>query len=119
MIFRFTVPDETLPSWNKFYSGQHWAVRKKMADYWHEQIGWILRVSWGRKAIIVKPVSIHITCYFKNKRWIDADNLCGKLIIDALKGVVIKDDSPEYVQDVCLSSRIDTKNPRTEIILNW
>jgi Holliday junction resolvase RusA-like endonuclease len=110
-----TIEDETLPSWNTLYSGKHWAVRKHMADYWHDLVTAYLMKNWRNKGVIKGSVKIQIICYFKSHRWIDSDNLCGKLIIDALKGVVIKDDSPKYVKEVCCSSRMDAKHPRTEI----
>ncbi len=35
----------------------------------------------------------------------DADNICPKPIIDALKGEILPDDTPEYVEEVRLCSR--------------
>jgi hypothetical protein len=114
-MIKITLND-TLPSWNKFYSGMHWAKRKQMADYWHELVKWEIIKNKIKKTESRKAISI--TCYFPNRRsQLDADNLCAKLIIDGLKNFVMPDDNDKYIGEVCLQSRVDKGNPRTEIII--
>lgn len=81
-------------SLNAYYAGKHWAVRKKDADYWH-----LLTVAALNKVphgLINGPVEIRF--YFNDK--LDCSNhaAMAKMIEDALKGIVIVDDSPKYVQ---------------------
>jgi len=62
------------------------------------------------------PVEIEVIAYFgKGKRRYDADNLAIKPAIDAARGLLLNNDSPEYVQRVTLISRRDNARPRTEI----
>lgn len=66
------------------------------------------------KHLFKTRVDIRLVGYFA-KRIIDADNLCSKIYIDALKGVFFLDDSPEYVRSVTTQCETDKKNPRLEI----
>lgn len=46
-----------------------------------------------------KRVHIIVNAYYKGREC-DPDNVCAKLIIDGLKGTVIKDDTSQYIASV-------------------
>lgn len=90
------IPNLKAPSWNQLYSGKHWTARKKLADEIHE----LVRVYSLGKRIFHKKVDIHIIARYKGKHRRDSDNLCAKVFIDGLVGLVIEDDSTQYVRRV-------------------
>ena len=59
-------------------------------------------------------VDILVTAYF-DKRCLDSSNIVLKIYEDALKGIVIKDDSHKYVRRVSTQSEIDRSGSRVEI----
>lgn len=99
--FRFTLT-EPLPSWNWFYVGHSPFVRKRKVEQWREFIGMsvLAALPRGARRLFTRPVHVSITNVYPTKRMIDADNVCAKLAIDAIKGVLIKDDDPRYVASV-------------------
>ena len=56
-----------------------------------------------------RPVDITITAVQKG-RIIDSDNICAKILIDALKGKIIVDDTPAYVRRVTTESKKGKEN---------
>lgn len=114
---KFTI-DDPLPSWNKLYSQAHWSKRKELVDDWHGRVSYYMMAQKIPRMLYEVPIDIKITCYYKDKRSIvDPDNVCDKLLIDALKDWVIKDDTYEYIKRVTTEARLDRENPRTEVIL--
>ena len=101
-------------SWNAFYSGVHWNVRKSEA----ERVHWLVREKLDADSgVYTVPVTLTVTAYFAHHP-MDASNICAKLYEDALKGFVIWDDSPAYVDSVTTRSRIDKQRPRVEILVS-
>ena len=86
------------PSWNTIAGRGHWTKRAEMMDYAHASVAEAL--GWYEESLQLfkKPVSIIITAYLK--RPIDCDNVSCKGIIDSIKTILIKDDSPKYVTEV-------------------
>ena len=87
------------PSLNVFYSGRHWAIRKALADEWHNAV-WVICKKQKIKKITEFPVDIITQTYYKSKRERDTDNtiLAPKLICDGLKlAGIIPDDNPKYI----------------------
>lgn len=83
----------------------HWAIRKKLADKYHEQIKNavinIPRTDWAY------PVSISF-CFNFTSRPLDASNCfyMAKMLEDGLKeSEIIIDDSPKYVEEIRIKSR--------------
>ena len=110
------LPDETPISWNKMYSGMHWAKRKAEVDRVHLTIRAAIDPCWP---MFTKPVNITIVVYFKNKRVrLDASNIAAKLYEDGLIGWLIKDDNPDYVRSMTTVSLLDRANPRLEILIS-
>lgn len=101
-------------SWNAFYAGAHWHQRKAEADRVH----WLVRGHLDPDGPTYdSPVVITVTAYF-DKSPMDASNICAKLYEDALKGFVLVDDSPDYVDSVITRSRTDKQRPRVEILIS-
>ena len=86
-------------SLNKIYSGRHWARRKQDAELWHWLTVSALRKAGIKKNICSSPVSI--TFYWGTKLDLDNTAYMRKLIIDALKGYLIRDDTQKYVVELC------------------
>jgi hypothetical protein len=109
-----TLPGERAMSWNKLYSGSHWSLRYSEAERVHE----LIRDKVKNFKILEAPVDITITAYFRI-RPLDADNVMSKYYVDGLKGLVIRDDTPEYVSSVTTKSRRDLLRPRVEIEVEY
>ena len=115
------IPKEVLPSWNKLYAQTHWGVRKRMADEWHELVAWaVLEQKIGKVGYNGRTLEISVKCYYPKLRHVlDPDNICIKLAIDGLKGLVIEDDDWKHIRKVSSASSVDKDNPRTEITISW
>lgn len=98
----FTIDDYRVPSWNQLYAGRHWAERSRMAQEAHLLVWGILQGKI-KYTLGLPRVDIYIKAYQKGKT-LDSDNICAKIIIDALKGIVIVDDTPQYVRRVTTES---------------
>lgn len=83
---------------NAYYSGKHWAQRKKDAEYWHWLTMAAMRKAKCRTTPFDKPVVVRF-CWNDN---LDIDNhaVMGKMIVDAMKGTIIHDDSRRYLAGV-------------------
>ena len=105
-VFRIEYPNTPAgkKDWNKrfsdnaYYAGKHWAMRKKDADYWHDMVRACMDRQGVRRKPFEKPVEI-ILCW--NDR-LDVDNhsIMGKMIVDAMKGRLIQQDSRKWVKSV-------------------
>lgn len=85
-------------SLNAYYKGKEWKLRYKDAQYWHTLTTEALLKFKVPKEILTTPVEI----WFGWNDGLDIDNhaAMGKMIVDALKGWVIKDDSRKYLHGV-------------------
>ena len=87
-------------SLNQIYSGKHWTNRKIYSHSIHMIVKNALSRAGFKKrksgVIFLSPVCITITFPFDG---LDIDNhsYFTKCVVDGLKGVVIKDDSPKCV----------------------
>lgn len=83
---------------NAIYSGNHWSYRHDDADYWHM----LTRSAMARAGIGKKPFGEAVTVRFCWNDGLDLDNhaYIGKMIVDAMKGFVIKDDSRRFVAEI-------------------
>jgi hypothetical protein len=119
-MIHLTVLNVPPPSWNTLYRQGHWTKRKLLAETWHAFVhaAWVgaKRPKLGN---LGRSVNITVTGYYANNAYrIDADNVCAKVIIDGLKGRVIKDDDWKHVRYVTTASFLDAANPRTEITIS-
>lgn len=83
---------------NAYYAGLHWSVRKKRADAWHWMVRAALKSQGIRPRIFQKPV--RITFFWDDRLDIDNHAIAAKCTVDALKGILIEDDSRRYVRAV-------------------
>lgn len=86
---------------NAYYSGKHWATRKKDADYMHQ----IVTAALYRQEIPKKPFSRPVSITFWHNDRMDVDNHAAieKMVVDALKGWLLEDDSrKQYVKKTTL-----------------
>lgn len=113
-----TIVVPLLPPSLNTYRRWHWAKMRRVERTWKENIlgAW---ASYGRP--VFRKAKVSVTFYFGDRRTRDLDNFIGtgaKLIGDALKGLVIPDDSPEHLISWDFSFRLDPLNPRTSISVN-
>lgn len=76
----------------------HWAVQAKEKKEWQEKVGWLVKAKYKGKP--ASKANIHFLICTGDKRRHDPDNLnwsVTKPTLDALKGVVIEDDSIDNV----------------------
>ena len=115
-MITLTLPDERPISWNAFYAGAHWSKRNKEKN----RVWFVVRSVFPPDVVdgdgwpVRERVRIEVTAYVKDKP-MDADNVCTKLYVDALKGWVIPDDDGQWVETVIPRVKIDKLNPRLEI----
>lgn len=85
-------------SLNRIYGGIHWGVRRKQSQKVHEIVRLSMKSQNIPKTTFKKPVSIAFKWHSK----LDLDNhgYIAKLIIDSLKGYLIKDDTEKYINKI-------------------
>lgn len=86
-------------SWNTFYAGKHWRVRKQEADRVHM----LVASQCLGQTPFARPVHIRFYVGF-DKRPLDPDNVALKLYIDGLKGRVIADDTIKQIRSVTIEA---------------
>lgn len=118
--FDIDYPDNKagLSQWNKqfslnaYYAGKHWSVRKKDAEFWHLLV--LEAIHKTRQPITMASVPVTITVLFNDG--LDCSNHAAmvKMIEDALKDKIIKDDSPKYVKGIYIGFH-ETHNIHVEV----
>lgn len=83
---------------NAIYAGKHWAKRREDAQYWHIIVNAALRKQEVPKAIYKRRV--RITMLWNDRLDIDNHAYMGKMIVDSLKGYLIKDDTRRYLKSI-------------------
>ncbi len=105
-IIRIPYPktDAGKKEWNKrfgmnaYYAGKHWAKRKEDADYWHQLTRAAMSKAQVRRRPFDKPVII--TFCWNDRLDLDNHSIMSKMIIDALKGRLINDDTRRWVKGI-------------------
>ncbi len=93
------------PSWNDFYMGKHWSIRKKLADEIHELVMFSVRSNrdYLKPKEVFKTCNIFFEIEYKGNRRHDPDNCCVKLFIDGLvKEGIIEDDNSDIVKEIAI-----------------
>ena len=80
---------------NKLYSGVHWTVRKRQADFIHSLVQTTLYINKVPRMPFNKPVKVCIS--YNSRLDIDNHSYLSKLIVDGLKGYLIEDDTKKYL----------------------
>lgn len=106
----FTVPGQPVPkqSFRYAHGGGYTPAHVKA---WQERVGYAARYEYKlppyRGAVVVR-----LEFWMKNHRRVDLDNL-SKAILDALNGVVWKDDT--QVEQLNLYKFVDSDDPRVTV----
>ena len=84
---------------NAYYAGKHWSKRKQDAEFWHMITRSCMNSQDVRRVPFKRPV---IVIFHWNDR-LDIDNhaVMGKMIVDAMKGRIIEDDTRRWLKGVC------------------
>jgi Endodeoxyribonuclease RusA. len=83
---------------NAIYSGKHWTKRKKDAEYWHILTINALRQQGIKRNVLDYPVKVVLS--WNDRLDIDNHSYMGKMIVDSLKGYIIKDDNRKYLKEI-------------------
>lgn len=97
---------------NAIYAGKHWTKRKKDAEYWHMTVVNALRLQGIHRGLFQSPVSI--TFSWNDRMDIDNHAYMGKMVVDALKGYLIEDDTKKFFTEV-IHKFHDEKRIKVEI----
>ena len=84
---------------NALYSGKHWAQRREDAEYIHNTVHAELLKQKIPLRLFREPVSI--TFYWNDGMDCSNHAYIAKMIEDAIKGYLIRDDSRKYVKGIC------------------
>lgn len=105
-------PIPGLPKNPNQLKGQHWSAYHKEAAEWQRSVGLMALVVRNRYGLRPLPkAALHFHVSVGDNRTHDADNIIAsfKPVLDALKGVIIEDDSIDHIQ---LSYSFDRAKPR-------
>ena len=105
--FRIPYPKHSAEQkrWNKqfgmnaYYAGKPWQLRKRDADFWHMMVRSCMEEQGVRRVPFKRPVII--TFKWNDRMDIDNHAIMGKMIVDAMKGRVIEEDSRRWLKGVC------------------
>lgn len=81
-------------SLNSYWSGKHWSMRQRDADFWHELVTTQLYHQRIPKRMFTRPVQI--TFLWNDGLDIDNHAAMAKMIVDSIKGWLIQNDSKRY-----------------------
>lgn len=84
---------------NAYYGGKPWQERKRDADFWHLLTVSHMNAQDVRRIPFKRPVVI--TFRWNDRLDIDNHAIIAKMVLDAMKGRVIEDDTRKYVKGVC------------------
>lgn len=97
---KIIIPEHRGISWNKFYDSPHWTRRAELARNTHL----LMRMHMPEQYdMFTEPVNVRVQAHYKHHPT-DSDNVCAKIYIDGLKGLVIEDDDPKFLHDVSTRS---------------
>lgn len=97
---KIVLENYKIPSWNTLYAGQHFSKRMEMKD----EAQYSVMEALSKQRFTMYRNKVHITIVGHFRRVLDCDNIASKLVIDALKGKLIEDDTPKYVDGVTTKS---------------
>ena len=105
------------PSLNKMAGRQNvWEYRQAKQE-WTMLVYAYCKACKGRPKEPWNKAAVEIVYYFPDKRRRDADNYCGKFLLDGLtEAGVIVDDSMFHIT-LTIRGELDRKSPHTEIIV--
>lgn len=89
-----------------------WYTPRRTSTY-EAAVGWFARAAGVRRPLD-GPVSLTLTLWFPDRRRRDQDNVT-KSVMDALNGIVWRDDS--QVAKLVVMRGIDKEHPRAEVVV--
>ena len=93
-----------------------WTYRAEKAK-WTRAVYYTALACKDRPAEPYKRAAVEITYWFPDRRRRDADNYCGKLLLDGLtKAGIIEDDDLRHIR-LAIRGEYDKARPRTEITI--
>ena len=81
---------------NAYWTGKHWAKRRQDAEYWHQITRCAMHEASGQP--FENPVVISF--YWNDRLDLDNHSMMAKMIIDAMKGSLLHDDSKRWVKSI-------------------
>lgn len=123
-MLKIIIPGEPV-GWNELYAARHWIHRHRIAKAAHAATQDAIRYRIGPNGIarlndvqmLTQRVDIRCQGFYTGKTD-DPDNLCVKVYIDGLVGLLLKNDSRKYVRWVTMGDpQLDNENPRVEIVI--
>lgn len=103
-IIPYPSSDAGKKLWNKryglnaYWSGKHWSKRREDAEYWH----CLVRAEMEKQKVRRRPFEnpVVLTFYFNDR--LDCSNHAAyvKMIEDAMKGRVLREDSRRWVKGI-------------------
>ena len=83
---------------NAYWSGKHWSKRREDADYWHR----LVRAEMERQKVRRRPFENTAVLTFHFNDRLDCSNHAAmvKMIEDAMKGRIIREDSRRWVKGI-------------------
>ena len=107
-MIRFTIPypptKEGMAEWSKryslnaYWSGKHYAARNRDAREIHDLTILCMRKAGIRRDLLDHPVEIRFL--WDDGLDIDNHSALGKMVLDAMKGYILPDDSRKWVKRV-------------------
>lgn len=106
VMFRIPYPrsEKERKRWNReyglnaYYAGKHWSKRKDDAALWHA----LTRSALSRQGLTKARVQGPVQIVYRWNDGLDIENhaAMGKMITDAMKGILFPDDNRRWVQRV-------------------
>jgi hypothetical protein len=93
------IPEKAV-TWNLFWAGVPHKQRTAVKNLWRALMLQSFDVDMD---IFTKPVHVYVWAESKDDP-LDVDNVCVKIMLDPLKGRLIKDDNPRYVRVISVYS---------------
>lgn len=83
---------------NAYYAGKHWTRRREDAGMWHSLVAYEMERQKVRK--IPMKNAVILTFYWNDRLDLSNHAAMAKMIEDAMKGRIIKDDSRRWVRGI-------------------
>ena len=83
---------------NAIYAGKHWSRRNEDKEFWRLLVQSAMNRAGVPRKLFEKPVSV--TMYWNDGLDLDNHAYMGKMIVDAMRGRILQDDSRRYVRAV-------------------
>lgn len=84
-------------SLNRYYAGKHWTKRQKDAEFWHSLTKKAVYDAFDYRPPLPAEQPVMFRFYWNSKLDLDNNSAMGKMIVDGLKGILIKDDNRKHV----------------------